>query len=217
MVRALVSAVWVNFTSLKKDKNYGKFSQNIRAAIQKQELYWGAKSLQFLLQSILKNMYLKPGGRVQFKRDFFPYAMNPMRPYVCCSKLQYLQGAHLAWKSSIISFFTWMKCEYSSFFLENHYTDWIVSGSNRMGFSTQLFSTDWKSMALLVGAGGRYSEVSKTVWKTVAPVTFKNVLSGGGEKKRRTFFKWLKIHIFYCVFSFWNSVAFIAANYWYWL
>lgn len=41
-----------------------------------------------------KKKYLKPEGRVQFKRDF-PYAMNPTRPYVCCSKLQYLQGAHL--------------------------------------------------------------------------------------------------------------------------
>lgn len=109
--------------------------------------------------------------------------MNPTRPYVCCSKLQYLQGAHLPWKSSIISFCTWMKCEYSSFFPKNHYADWIVSGSNRMGFSTQLFPTDWKGMALLVGADGRYSGVSKTVWKTVAPVTFKNVLSRGEKKE----------------------------------
>lgn len=115
-------------------------------------------------------------------RRFFPYAMNPTRPYVCCSKLQYLQGAHLPWKSSIISFFTWMKCEYSFFFLKNHYTDWIVSGSNRMGFSTQLFSTDWKCMALLVGADGKYSGVSKTEWKTLAPVTFKNVLSRGEKE-----------------------------------
>lgn len=117
-------------------------------------------------------------------REIFPYAMNPTRPYVCCSKLQYLQGAHLPWKSSIISFFTWMKCEYSSFFLKNHYTDWIVSGSNRMGFSTQLFSTGWKCMALLVGADGRYFGVSKTVWKTVAPVTFKNVPSRREKDKK---------------------------------
>lgn len=128
--------------------------------------------------------------------------MNPTRPYVCCSKLQYLQGAHLPWKSSIISFFTWMKCEYSSFFLKNHYTDWIVSGSNRMGFSTQLFSTDWKCMALLVGADGRYSGVSKTVWKTVAPVTFKKCSEWRGKKEQKEIFKWLKIHIFFlCIFS----------------
>lgn len=63
MVRALVSAVWVDFTSLKKDKNYGKFSQNIRAAIQKQKLYWGAKSLQFLLQSILKKHVFEAWGK----------------------------------------------------------------------------------------------------------------------------------------------------------
>lgn len=66
----MLSAVWADFASLKNDKIYGKFFQKFGAAIQKQKSYWDAKSLQFLLQSILKNMYLKPGGRIQFKRDF---------------------------------------------------------------------------------------------------------------------------------------------------
>lgn len=116
-------------------------------------------------------------------REIFPLCNEPNKALCMLQQLQYLQGAHLPWKSSIISFFTWMKCEYSSFFLKNHYADWIVSGSNRLGFSTQLFSTDWKGMALLVGADGRCSGVSKTVWKTVASVTFKNVLSRGEKRK----------------------------------
>lgn len=49
-------------------------------------------------------------------REIFLYAMDPGRPCVCSSKRHYLRGAHPPWKSSIISFFTWMKCEYSSSF-----------------------------------------------------------------------------------------------------
>lgn len=67
----------------------------------KEKVILGLKSLQILFHSIKKKkkMYLKPGGRIQFKRVFT--LCNEPNKALCM-----LYGAILPLKSSIISFFT---------------------------------------------------------------------------------------------------------------
>lgn len=69
MARTQVSAVYINFTSLKKHKNYGKFPQSSKAVIQRESLI--GVQIPLVPASVhLKKMHLKPKGKVEIKRDF---------------------------------------------------------------------------------------------------------------------------------------------------
>lgn len=105
------------------------------------------------VHSFWKKMYLMPEGQGQIKRDFSlcdgPSKASCMPrqtalPAGCSSTMKVLYYLILYMNEMWIQFLV----------LKNHYTDWILSGSHRISFSTQLFSTDWKCVCLCLLSGG---------------------------------------------------------------
>lgn len=103
-------------------------------------------SIPASVRSFWKKMYLMPEGQGQIKRDFSLYdgpgkalcaRQQTALPAGCSSTMKVLYYLILYMNEMWIQFLV----------LKNHYTDWILSGSHRMSFSTQLFSTDWKCVS----------------------------------------------------------------------